>query len=154
MIPTKQYILLLRKHLLLSSWTSASLHINNAVCLGSVRTHFFDNFTPFFLISFFFYYLIHSGFGEQLISLQYLIGFYMLCKILEYERFCLWLTGFPSEALAPTLMVLRHLSINLSDTRIYPVCNFTSFQGCRELSSGFLYGHLEGSELFSGLNSI
>lgn len=82
MIPTKQYILLLRKHLLLSSWTSASLHINNAVCLCSVRTHFFDNFTSFFL------YLFHSGFGELLISLQYLIGFYKLCKTLEYERFC------------------------------------------------------------------
>lgn len=110
MIPTKQYILLLRKHLLLSSWTSASLHINNAICLCSVRTYF-DNLSSFL-------YLIHTGFGEQLISLQYLIGFYKLCRVLEYEKFCLWLLSFPSEALAPTPMVL---------SSIYPECNFHQF---------------------------
>lgn len=136
MIPTKQYTLI--KHLLLSSWTSASLHINNAICLCSVRTHFSDNFTSFL-------YLIHSGFGEQLISLQYSIRSYKLSRILEYERFGLWLTGFPSEALAAIPMVLSTL---------YPVCNFTSFQVCRELSPGFLYGHLEVPQPFCGLNSI
>lgn len=84
-----------------------------------------------------FLYLIHTGFGEQLISLQHFIGFYKLRRALEYEKFCLWLLGFPSEALAPTPMVL---------SSIYPECNFTSFQVCRELSPGFLYGHLEVSE--------
>lgn len=68
--------------MLLSSWTSASLHINNAICLYWV------------------------GFAEQLISFQHVKSFYKLCRMLEYERFCLWFTDCPSEALAPTSAVL------------------------------------------------
>jgi len=86
----------------MSSRTSASLHRNNTICLCEVRTHLFGNFNPFL-------YLISGGCGEQLISLQHVKSFYQLCRTLEYKTFCLWSTGCPSEALAPTSAVLSSI---------------------------------------------
>lgn len=98
MILTKQYILLLKKHFLLSNWTSASLHINNAIYLCWVRPHLFGNFNPVL-------YLNPGGCGEQLIIFQYVKSFYKVFRTLEYERFCLW----SSEALVCTSTVLSNI---------------------------------------------